>query len=116
MPKYAKRRDSNDSEVTKGLPGSFRDLSLNVLDCSSSAGLLDRIVFLGDLPLFIEIKATELIGKPPSKVLTPREKKFPSGFFIVHSQQELLMVLKDQYKFAVMYSKARAQNRKLRNK
>jgi hypothetical protein len=86
------------------------------MDTTSFPGMLDRLIFLGDLGLFFEIKAPELVGKPMSKVLTKREKLFPGPFFIVHSQQELLLVLADQYKFALMYSKSRAQNRRIHNK
>lgn len=109
MPKYAKRRDSNDSDVTKGLPGHFRDLPLKVMDVSSYAGMLDRLVFLGDLGLFVEVKAVDLTDKSNEKVLTKREKKFKGPFFVVHTQQELMIVLAEQYEFAVAYTNAKSK-------
>ena len=107
MPKYKKKRDSNDSEVIKGLPDAFRDLPLKCMDTSSYPGMLDRLIFLGDMGLFVEIKTEKLAGKTAEKVLTKREKKFAGPFFIVHSQQELLNVLADQYDFALAYSAIR---------
>ncbi len=93
-PKYPKR-DKNDGVITEALNAinhSYRGLDIIALDTSDNGGLLvDRVITLGALPIFIEVKRPE-----DRENLTDGEEeffaRFPGAKAIVTSAEELYAV------------------------
>lgn len=100
-PKYAPSRDVNDSIVKEAideLGGHFHGLPLKVVDLSPFRGLIDRLLYIGSLPIGLEIKT-----KRPYK-LTKGEAAWPYKV-VVTTKEEVLLTISLFYYFAKSFTR-----------